>query len=62
MQDAMRASLLDEEARQMRPHGLAAGASNSRLEVAERSTTEGAEIAVDTTDEVGSEKPHPPTS
>ena len=52
MKDARRSSLLDEEARQMRAHELAAGPSSSRFEAAEKSTTEGADIATDTTNGV----------
>ena len=61
-----RAFLLDEEARQMKARELAARASSSKLDDVERSTTEGADIAEDTTDGVpttdgaGSGKTDPP--
>ena len=66
MEAARRASLADEEARQMRAVELAAGASSSRnveievgtvdSDVSDEDTTEGVQI----TEVVGSGKPHPP--
>ena len=49
LESARRASLVDEEDWQMRSRELASGASSFRLETVERSTTEGADIATDTT-------------
>ena len=43
---------MNEEARQMRAHKLAVGASSSRIVDVERSTTVGVVIAADTTDDV----------
>ena len=60
-----RALLINEEARQLRVFEVAAGASSSRVAEAERSTTDGADIAEDTTDGVPTlagvsfEKPDP---
>ncbi|XP_027768212.1 uncharacterized protein LOC114074437 [Solanum pennellii] len=65
MEVTRRASLLDEESRQIRARELPAGASSSRFEDVERSTIEGAYISVGTTDGgptiegAGSEKPDP---
>lgn len=61
-----RDSLFDEEARHMRARNLATGMSSFRLEVDERSTTEGTYTSVDTTYGVcievsGSGKPDLPT-
>ena len=50
MEAARRASLFDEDARPMRSPELAAKVSRLRFADIERSTTEGADIAVDTTD------------
>ena len=50
-----RDSLLDEEARQMRARELDAGASSSRVEVVEKSATEGADTVVGTTEGVPTE-------
>ena len=52
LESTRRASLVDEESRQMRACEFAAVASSSKLEDVERSTTEGADIAVDTIDDV----------
>lgn len=52
MEAARRASLLDEEARKMRDHELADVAFRSRLEDTQRSTSDGVDIAMDTTDGV----------
>ena len=65
MEATRRASLLDEEARQMGARELAAGASRSIVVVVERRTTEGANIVVQTTEGVsievvGSGKSDPP--
>ena len=49
MEAITRASLIDEEARQMRDHKVAARASGSRIADVERRTTEGAVISADTT-------------
>ena len=67
IEDARRASLVEEAARQMRALKLAAGASSSRTVeiaggttdsvVADEDTTE----VVQTTDILGSEEPDPPT-
>lgn len=51
LEAARRASLLDEDTHQMRDQYLAVGASSSRHEVVEKSTTEGAETAVGTTED-----------
>ena len=56
----MRASMVDEEAPQMRARVLAAGVSISRLEDVERSTTEGADTSFGTTEGADSSKPNPP--
>ena len=67
MESARRDSLVDEEARQMRALELASGACSSRFDDVKRRTTEGADIAADTTDGVpttdgaGFVKPDPPT-
>ena len=50
MESSRRASLINEEAQQMRARELAIGASSSKLEDVEKSTTEGAYIFVGTTD------------
>ena len=65
-----RASLIDEQTRQMRARELSVGASRSRAEVVERSTTKGVDTAVGNTEGVstegvstegaGSGKPDPP--
>ena len=66
LETARRASLMYEEARQMRAHELAAGASSSRIVDVERKTTDGDAIAADTTvgvptpEGAGSEKQNPP--
>ena len=52
LEAARRASLLDEEARQLRIIEVATGVFSSRVAEAERSTTDGAVIAEDTTDGV----------
>ena len=49
---ARRASMIDKETRQMRARELAPGTSSSKHEAIERSTTEGAEIDVGTTEGV----------
>lgn len=67
MQAVKGASLVDEETRQMRACDLAAGSSSSKFVDIERTTSEAANIDVDTTDGfttidgVGSEKPDPPS-
>ena len=50
MDAARRASLIDEEAQQMRARELAVGVSSSKLKDVDRSTTEGIDIFVGTTD------------
>ena len=65
LEAARKASLIDEESRQIRPHELDASESSSRMDVFERITTEGADTAVGTIDGVhiegaGSGKPDPP--
>lgn len=52
MEAVRRASLVDEEALQMRNHEIDVGASSSMLDNLERSTIEGADIVVDTTEGV----------
>ena len=58
--------MVDEEALHIRERELTAWASSSRIDDVERSTTEGADIAVYTTDgvfnthEASSGKPKPP--
>ena len=67
LEDARRASLIDEEAHQLRVIEVAARASSSSVVEAERSTTDGADIDKDTTDGVPTfegvhfEKPDPQT-
>ena len=67
MEAARRASLADEEARQMRVVELAAGASSSRNVEIAGGTTDSSVDAVDTTEGVqiievvGSGEPYPPT-
>ena len=62
----MRSPLVYEEALPIRARELTTWASSSRLDDVERSTTEGADISIDTTDgvftndEASSEKPKPP--
>ena len=66
MEDARRASLVEEEARQMRAGELAAGASSSRTVEIEGGTADSTVAAEDTTEgvkiteEVGSGEPDPP--
>ena len=66
MDAAMRASLAEEEAHQMRASDLAAGASSSRTVEIAGGTTDGADVAEDTTEgvqiaeDVGSGEPDPP--
>ena len=52
MEAARRASLIDEEARQLRVLEVDVGASSSRVFEAERSITDGVVITEDTTDGV----------
>ncbi|TMW97400.1 hypothetical protein EJD97_005597 [Solanum chilense] len=67
LETARRASLVDEKTCQIRAQEVPAGTSSSRLETGERRTTDGADIVVDTTEDVpstdvaGFEKPDPPT-
>ena len=67
MEAARRASLIDEEACQLRVLEVDVGASSSRVFEAERSITDGVVITEDTTDGVptiergGSGKPDPST-
>lgn len=67
LEAATRASLIDEEARQMRAREMVVGASSSIPVTGEMSTTKGAEIDVCTTESdpstvaAGSEKSNPPT-
>ena len=56
MEAARRASLIDEEARQLRVLEVAVGAFTSRIVEARRSTTDGAVIVEDTTDGVPTTK------
>ena len=66
MEAARRASLVEEEAHQMRAYELEAGASRSRTVEIEGGTYDGAVVAEDTTEgvqiaeDVGSEEPDPP--
>lgn len=57
MEAARRDLLLNEESRKRRDRELASGASSSRVEVVERSSSEGAYTSMDTTEGVGSGKP-----
>ena len=67
MEAARRASLVEEEAHQMRASELAAGASRSRTVEIAGGTTDGAVVAEDTTEgvqiaeDVGSEELDPPS-
>ena len=67
MEAARRASLVDFEVQMMRSRKLAVGVSSSSSYDEEKSTTEGVDIAVDTTDgfpttdRAGFEKMDPPT-
>ena len=67
MEAAMRASLAEEEAHQMRASELAAGASSSRTVEIVGGTTDGAIVAEDTTEgvhiaeDLGSGEPDPPS-
>ena len=67
MEAARRASLAEEEARQMRAGALAIGASCSRTVEIVEGTTDSVVVAEDTTkgvqitEEVGSGEPDPPT-
>ena len=67
MEIARRASLIDEEASQLRAIEFVVGAFSSRVAEAERRTTDGVVIAEDTTDGVptsegaGYGKPNPPS-
>ena len=67
LEAARRASLIDEETRHMRAQEIFAGESSSIPETSERSTTDGAEIALGTTEGgpttnvAGFENPDSPT-
>ena len=50
LKDARRASVMDEEVRQMRARDIAVGPSSSMLLIDEMSTTNGVEIDVGTTE------------